>query len=114
MVLLYEILKQSVWCLRAFGIWIFATSFACSVTLGKSYNFSEYVFTMNFIYLIGSLNHMKYQNVNHLLKCLAMFTKLEFFISLLSINESKYNADNILSAKIVLKDKTNGYPANLL
>ena len=43
-----------------------------------------------------------------------MFTKLEFFISLLSINESKYNADNILSAKIVLKDKTNGYPAHLL
>ena len=32
-----------------------------------------------------------------------MFTKLEFSISLLSINESKYNTDNILSAKIVLK-----------
>lgn len=73
------------------------------MTLGKSFNFPEYVFTINFIYLIGLLDPMKYQNVNHLLKCLEMFTKLEFFISLLSINKSKYNADNILSAKIVLK-----------
>ena len=81
MVLLYEILKQSVWCFRAFGIWIFATSFACSVTLGKSFNFSAYVFTINFIYLIGSLDHMKYQNVNHLLKCLALYQiRIFYFI----------------------------------